>query len=1046
MPDPAIVIPPPPRLPARETGMSALASVLPMLGSVVSIALVAGAGGAGSRALIGAGAFLASTLLVAALQVDRQRRQHARAVGESREDYLEQLAKARAQVRAAAVAQHGASLAAHPPVAALGFRAQAGHPVRAATDASYLRLRCGTLPLPLEPTLQPPDPAALRKADPALVDAVRRFASTHATVPDQPHVLDLRCTDRIGLGGDLGQARAMVCEAIACHDSRDLAVVVAVDEAHAAEWGWLRWLPPSGSAGHTLVVLAGGRTPETTGPSTVLDLDAPAAPGVGGDRCDLASAEALARLVAQRTSAPTTTIGYLDLLASSSASLRVPIGHDSAGAPLWLDLREAAAGGVGPHGLLIGATGSGKSELLRTLVLGLGLTQSTEQLNLVLVDFKGGATFAGLARLPHVSALITNLADDVALVDRMAESLLGELDRRQQVLHEAGVASIADYAGPDPLPSLVIVVDEFSELLAARPEFVDVFASIGRLGRSLGLHLLLASQRLDEGRLRGLESHLSYRIALRTFSGAESRAVLGNADAHDLPSAPGAGLLKAGTDAPVRFQAVPVSDLIDQAVERAVGPTARPIWLPPLADSPRLDLGAQLPTRLQLGLLDLPRAQRHAPLEVDLSGAGGHLAVVGGPRSGKSSLVAGVLTALAATTSPTQRQFHLLDLAGDLPDDLPHIASRARAGDTDLFRRIVRHAQAAVEEREAGADGPELFLVVDGWPTFVADHAELSLALQAIASRGLAQGVHLIATAHRWSDFRGSIRDLFGNRLELRLGDAHESLVDRHLAATVPSGKPGRGLSHDGHHFLAAVTDPPVVAEVRQHWRGHHVRRLRDLPNHLPLTCLPDRPDLRLGLDELDAPVLLEGQHLVLVGPRGSGRTTALRTLCHELARVDDPTAAQVIAVDARRSLLGEVAEPHLVQHVTGPAATEAVLGLTSYLSKRLPGNDITAAELRQRSWWTGADVWLVIDDLDLFAGPSPWAPLLPLLPHAHEIGLHLAVAQRERSRLPDPLVQALVDLGADRVSLTGSRPGRAELVRGERRRTLQIAWSDPAT
>src|SRR5262249_27263507 len=162
--------------------------------------------------------------------------------------------------------------------------------------------------------------------------------------------------------------------------------------------------------------------------------------------------------------------------------------------------------------------GSGKSELLRTLVLGLALTHSPEQLNLVLVDFKGGATFAGMSALPHVSAMITNLADELALVDRMQDALTGELVRRQELLRDAGRSiSVHDYeraraAGERlaPVPSLLIVIDEFSELVSAKPEFLDVFVAIGRLGRSLGLHLLLASQRLEEGRLRGLESHLSY--------------------------------------------------------------------------------------------------------------------------------------------------------------------------------------------------------------------------------------------------------------------------------------------------------------------------------------------------------------------------------------------------------------------------------------------------------------------------------------------------------------------------------------------------------
>jgi DNA segregation ATPase FtsK/SpoIIIE, S-DNA-T family len=247
--------------------------------------------------------------------------------------------------------------------------------------------------------------------------------------------------------------------------------------------------------------------------------------------------------------------------------LRVPIGVGVSGQPVDIDIKESAQGGMGPHGLVIGATGSGKSELLRTLVLGLALTHSSQSLNFVLVDFKGGATFASLDALPHTSAVITNLADELILVDRMRDALAGELNRRQEMLRDAGnYSSLKDYerareqgAPLEPMPSLFVVVDEFSELLSAKPDFIDLFVMIGRLGRSLGVHLLLASQRLEEGKLRGLDTHLSYRVGLRTFSAMESRVVLGVPDAYELPRAPGNGYLKEGTEPLQRFKAAYVS-------------------------------------------------------------------------------------------------------------------------------------------------------------------------------------------------------------------------------------------------------------------------------------------------------------------------------------------------------------------------------------------------------------------------------------------------------------------------------------------------------
>lgn len=350
----------------------------------------------------------------------------------------------------------------------------------------------------------------------------------------------------------------------------------------------------------------------------------------------------------------TTLLGINDLykhdvqqhwsLRNQQNKLRVPLGLGADGTPIDLDIKESAQGGMGPHGMLIGATGSGKSELLRTLVLALALTHSSEILNFVLVDFKGGATFLGLDELPHTSAVITNLADEAGLVDRMRDALHGEMIRRQELLRAAGnYSSLLEYETArangtplSPMPTLFVVVDEFSELLAAHRDFMDLFVMIGRLGRSLGVHLLLASQRLDEGRVHALESHLSYRIGLRTFSAMESRGVLGVPDAYQLPSQPGNGFLRSDISTLSRFKAAYVSgayklkrratqqsvvagqvvaydtdyvvpralpvveeepeveesrSLLEIATERLTdaGPPAYQVWLPPLNVPPTLD-------------------------------------------------------------------------------------------------------------------------------------------------------------------------------------------------------------------------------------------------------------------------------------------------------------------------------------------------------------------------------------------------------------------------------------------------------------------------
>ncbi len=264
--------------------------------------------------------------------------------------------------------------------------------------------------------------------------------------------------------------------------------------------------------------------------------------------------------------------------------LRVPIGVGANGGVVLLDLKESAHGGMGPHGMVVGATGSGKSEMLRTLVSSLVISHGPDRLALMLVDFKGGATFAAMEDIPHIAGMITNLQDDLTLVDRMRDALFGEMQRRQEILKNAGnLPNVTAYqdlidAGEDlePLPHLLVIIDEFSELLTAKPDFAELFVAIGRIGRSIGVHLLLATQKLEMGKIRGLESHLSYRISLRTFSESESRDAIGVPDAYHLPPEPGSGYLKVDTTVFERFKAALVSSPYTAPSETGRRPRFRP--------------------------------------------------------------------------------------------------------------------------------------------------------------------------------------------------------------------------------------------------------------------------------------------------------------------------------------------------------------------------------------------------------------------------------------------------------------------------------------
>lgn len=518
---------------------------------------------------------------------------------------------------------------------------------RAGDDDDVLQVRLGLGEAELCTPVEVSESGAPEDLDPVCAVSVRRTVDQVSQVAELPIVVQLQAFSCIGVSGIRARAlaRALLAQLVVHHGPETVGISV-VDNSTTQNWEWLKWLPhtrrPDDAQYRILLV----DDVPTTGTedflvddewTTIIDINSRSTTALGiraemeglllfaddelavqteaglenlGLADGLADGQlyALAKGLAKysrpyaTSSAGETTrnemgslLGIDDLRQLDNSTmwpererddrrLTVPIGLGPDKTPVQLDLKESAHGGMGPHGLCIGATGSGKSELLRTLVTALAATHSPEELNFVLVDFKGGATFLGLDSLPHTSAVITNLEDEAVLVDRMFDALSGEMNRRQEVLRKAGnFANVGEYnqarrGGRDdlePLPALVIIVDEFSELLGQFPDFADLFVAIGRLGRSLHVHLLLASQRLEEGRLRGLDSHLSYRIGLKTFSAMESRQVLGSADAYHLPGQPGAGYVKTDAEELQRFQAAYVSGPLEVPATAGAGPTAR---------------------------------------------------------------------------------------------------------------------------------------------------------------------------------------------------------------------------------------------------------------------------------------------------------------------------------------------------------------------------------------------------------------------------------------------------------------------------------------
>ncbi len=793
--------------------------------------------------------------------------------------------------------------------------------------------------------------------------------------------------------------------------------------------------------------------------------------------------------------------------------LRVPIGIQKNG-PLYLDLKEMAVGGYGPHGLVVGATGSGKSELLRTVVTSLALTHDPFTVNLVLVDFKAGAAFADFEHLPHVSGIITNLENDPHLISRMYSSLLGEQQRRQNLLSQAGnLSNIRQYQtkwrkNPDtmePMPYLLIIVDEFAQLIANYEDFLGLFTKFGQVGRSLGMHMMLATQRVDEGRIRTLEGHLRYRIALRTFKPDESTSVIGKPDAYYLPPAPGSGYFKVDEDIYTSFKTalistpyVPLSEQqvdprtlfryyneigqlinpfpkaydttrslneeeprsemqmviehIDQAPKPARGWRVHAVWQPPLSDkiplarvlehyALQLTNGIMSAKTAHLGLLhapvgmiDRPAEQVQEPLELDFSGLGGHLAIVGAPQAGKSTFLRTLIMSLMVTHTPRDVQIYGIDFGGGLLrvfDQAPHVGAVCNRADRDKIRRVLRRMQQVVVEREAlfaryEIDGMptyrhlrqqgkfaneaygDVFLLIDNFGQFqneceTSDPESLS-TVSALIANGLTYGVHVILTANQWNEIRPKLRSNIGTRLELRLNDPSDSEFDRRAAATIPVEFAGRGLQADKLQFHTALpiinttnvndislfalqqTLEDFVKKSKAIWKGVQAPKVRVLPVevrlHDVLDLLPDPQHVQgvpIGLEEVNiSPVCIDqvhgDPHFLILGDRECGKTTLLRTWIKGIERHYTPEQAKIVLFDYKKTLQDLSHGPHIYMYATAADKAQAYI---EKIDKEFEERMKVAAQGSENGMvkdhiWQGLHYFIIVDDYEVFATNTP--------------------------------------------------------------------------
>ena len=516
------------------------------------------------------------------------------------------------------------------------------------------------------------------------------------------------------------------------------------------------------------------------------------------------------------------------------------------------------------------------------------------------------------------------------------------------------------------------------------------------------------------------------------------------------------------------------------------------IWLPPLPQALTLDAvggpvdvterGMRLEQRpgalcAPLGLLDDPARQWQGPWTADLNRSGGHLAVIGGPQSGKTTLLRSLVLSLALTHTPREVGVYGVDLAGgglQALSGLPHVGGMAGRSDRERVRRTMEEVHGMLLEREeafrvhgidstaqlrtARAAGrlPELpctdvVLVVDGFGSLRKDFEDLQESVEALLLRGGGYGIHLVAAMGRWNEVRIADQAAFGTRYELRLNDPGDSCIDRTLATSLRKAPPGRVLTDD--KLVAQVALPRVdgradaddlggtvesTAEgVAMAWSGERVRAVRVLPPVLSHTALPgvsaEPRRVPVGLDQNAlAPVLLDlfdrDQHLLVFGDDECGKTNLLRLIARGLVERYTDEELVFAVMDPRRGLREVVPEPYRGGYAYNSRVCAALsTGIAGELEKRLPDDLAPADQQGGPTGFTGPRIVVLVDDYDIvtIAGQQPLTPFLPFVPSAPDIGLHFVVTRRVAGAsrgLYDPFLLALRESGTSGLILSGDR------------------------
>lgn len=447
-------------------------------------------------------------------------------------------------------------------------------------------------------------------------------------------------------------------------------------------------------------------------------------------------------------------------------SLAVPLGMRGKDDIVYLNLHEKAHG---PHGLVGGTSGSGKSEVIQSYILSLAVNFHPWEVGFLLIDYKGGGMSGLFDRLPHLMGTITNL--DGAGTMRAMASIKSELARRQRIFNEAGVNNINLYNQKfhsgyvnKPLPHLFMISDEFAELKKEQPEFMDELVSTSRVGRSLGIHLILATQKPAGVVSDQIWSNARFKLALKVLSESDSQDLIKTPDAAGI-TLPGRAYLQVGyneiyelfqsaysgavynedgeeeetddrlyvlnglrqgelinenllaekeTTGAETTQLDAVVEHIARVYENLDCEDVEKPWLPPLDEkivSPHTAAGSvadlalcdRTDTKIALGMVDIPEEQTQREFMIDFE-EDGNFMVCGAAGTGKSVTIATILLSLAVKNSPESMEFYILDYgnAGLIKlRDLPHTADYMDFDDEEKFGKLKKILSGEMQRRKS---------------------------------------------------------------------------------------------------------------------------------------------------------------------------------------------------------------------------------------------------------------------------------------------------------------------------------------------------------